>query len=204
MSNLLTMTEQQLREMLRTVDLSLERGVLERCIILAELDRRQLLRPDDARGPWVHWRAIAAGHLHPAAAWNLGGGCAAKVTARLIEAGDMDFQRRLFSGEKVPLARHDANGRTVTVQRTIKEMDHWERQLALAPGKLRPIAEQAKMLLRAQPTRPRTKAAVTVRADLKTREIVIGQIRFKPALLIEALSALGFQLLRKQTEARAA
>lgn len=131
---------------------------------------------------------IADGRLSPRAAMTL---ARFPFTVQSVLDLPHDMQDRLADGEKIKIAVK-VNGRIQSAERSIWEMSAIQMRLAFTDGKVVPWEEQGEWLHKTGYVDAAPVKRVTVKADKKTGEIVVGRARIAVEDLQQPLLDLGF------------
>jgi hypothetical protein len=164
--------------------------------ILTELHIRKVTHPLMRDGVLRYYAEIAEGRLSAKAALAFAG--VHTVIRRLIGM-PLAKQDAFAAGEETIIATHDTRGEIVSSKKPLLQLSAAQLDIAMTDGKVRPFAEQRKILAARSAVHPparRSRNPMNIRADLATGEIVCGQLRFTPHELAAAVKALGFEIVR--------
>ena len=185
----------ELRALLTHIVTDTAEGVRQGCRIILELELRGVRHGFAKEGAFRWFREIATEKLHPTAALLIYD----RATIRALQNLPLDQQAAIAMGEPIPVVEYAPGGKTATVEKKVFQIDTIAIDRVIGPAGVRSVAEQTKMLRDQSAPKPSTEI-LTSRVRAENGRLVVGRTLVEPNELIEPLLALGFKLVRIETE----
>lgn len=183
------LTTEELHEALASETGTSAASFLRCCKILAEMNSRGETVPQMGKGIYIYYREIADGRVLPEFAQVFMGQYVLPHAKNLTH----DQQRSLLKVPEVILVEMDSNGMFTPTVKNLSRMTKRETDLAFGPGGLRDVRSQKRSLKSTPVAKPRRSNSLVIRADTTTGEIIIGQVRITPLMLVDAFKELGYK-----------
>lgn len=197
MSDLKKLNSDTIRSRIEKLAKAVNENFREICQLLTELHIRGEKHP--MHSTYIYYREVASGSMHPMVSFLPG---LSRSSRKLLAQLPMETQAELIEGRKIVVAAYGPDNRIVREEKTVLYVTDEQLGRALRDGKLRSFEAQKAELTKTQPRKHVSVAKDSFRleADVKSREIIVGDIRLKLSdqRLAAALDLLGAKIVMKE------